>query len=66
MTTAEHPTQSVRVHETEHLIQVDIDLPEEGQPQLLVCLTPRGLQLRVFRPLEPVLPWHSNPNATPI
>ena len=61
---AERLAQSVSVCETPHEIRVEIELPE-GEPQFMLALTSRGLEIRVFRPLEPILPWHSNPNATP-
>ena len=47
-----------------HELRVEIALPH-GKPQFLVAATNRGLEIRVFRPLESVLPWHSNPDATP-
>lgn len=56
--------QAVHVHETPHELRVEIPLPH-GEPQFLVAVTSRGLEIRVFRPLEPLLPWHSNPDATP-
>jgi hypothetical protein len=62
---AERPTQSVRVHETAHELRVEIELPE-GEPQFMFVVARGGLEIRVFRPLEPDATWHSNPNATPV
>lgn len=62
---AERLARSVRVHETPHELRVEIELPE-GEPQLMFAVTRRGLEIRVFRPLEPDATWHSNPNATPV
>jgi hypothetical protein len=59
-----HHTHAVHVHETPHELRVEIALPH-GKPQFLVAATNRGLEIRVFRPLESVLPWHSNPDAMP-
>jgi len=61
---AERLAHGVSVCETPHELRVEIELPE-GEPHFILSTTSRGLEIRVFRPLEPVLPWHSNPNATP-
>jgi len=61
---AERFAPSVTVCETPHEIRVEIELPE-GEPHFLLAATSRGLDIRVFRPLEPVVSWHSNPDATP-
>lgn len=61
----EHPTQCVRVHEAPHELRVEIELPE-GEPQFMVLATKRGLEIRVFRPLELDSAWHSNPDAVAI
>lgn len=58
--------QSVRVHETPHEIHVEIELPPgEGEPQVMLMVSRHGVDVRVFRPLEPGAAFHSNPNATP-
>lgn len=61
----EQPGRCVSVHETPYELRVEIELPD-GEPQLMFAVTKRGLEIRVFRPIEPVVPWHSNPNATPV
>lgn len=62
-TAVEHPTQSVRVHETPHELRIEIELPD-GEPQLMFAVTRRGLEIRVFRPFEPGV-WRSSPDAVP-
>ena len=58
--------QSVRVHETPHEIHVEIELPPgEGEPQVMLMVSRHGVDVRVFRPLEPNAASHSNPTATP-
>jgi hypothetical protein len=64
-TTVEHPVQSVRVHDAPHELRIEITLPE-GDPHVLVATRGRELEIRVFRPLEPVVPWHASPDATPV
>ena len=54
----------VSVSETPYELRVEIELPE-GEPQLLLAVTKRGLEIRVFRPLDPAAAWHSNPDAVP-
>jgi hypothetical protein len=64
-TTAEHPAQAVRVHDSAHELRIEITLPE-GDPHVVVATRGRELEIRVFRPVEPVVPWHASPDATPV
>ena len=60
----ESSVSCVSVSETPYELRVEIELPD-GEPQLMFAVTKRGLEIRVFRPLEPAAAWHSNPDAVP-
>ena len=61
---AESSARCVSIHETPYELRVEIELPD-GEPQLMFAVPKRGLEIRVFRPLEPAAAWHSNPDAVP-
>ena len=64
-TTVGHSAQAVRVHDSPHELRIDVTLPE-GDPHVVVATRGRALEIRVFRPVEPVVPWHASPDATPV
>jgi hypothetical protein len=66
-TAARDAQEAVRVHETPHQIHVEIELDAaEAEPQVLVGLTPHGVDVRVFRTPAHDATGRPNPDATPI
>ena len=64
-TTVGQSAHAVRVHDSPHELRIDVTLPE-GDPHVVVATRGRELEIRIFRPVEPVVPWHASPDATPV
>jgi hypothetical protein len=63
----EHSQQDVRVEETPHQVHVEIAFAaDEPEPQVLVRVSSRGVDVRVVRCLDPSEAFHPNPDAMPI